>query len=145
MVEITEVTTRPEDAGRMAALDSALAGALHPPTTPPELRAGVLAAIARERPIDIQASRRELEQQYRAAIAQLNRYYARRCRDALLLGAGLLAVVDTSIAPLSQRLVPYFADAAPMVAGCLVLAAGALCGAALIRELFRPVVARDFT
>jgi hypothetical protein len=134
-----------EDSERLAALNAALARTLRPPATPPELRAGVLAAIARERPLDTQAARRELEQQYRAAIAQLNRYYLRRCRDALLLGAGLLAVLDTSIAPLSQRLVPYFADAAPMVAGCLVLAAGALCGRTLLRELFQTAALQDFT
>ena len=124
------------ESARAAALNAALAHALRPPAAPPGLRAGVLAAIAREHPVDYQAARRELEQQHRAAIAQLNRSYLRHCRDALLLGASLLAVVDLSIEPLSQRLAPFCAAAAPTVAGCAVLAVGASCGAILLRELF---------
>jgi hypothetical protein len=120
-----------------AALDSALSEALRPPPTPGELRAGVLAAIAREAPVDIEARRRELTQEYAAAVAQLNRQYLRRCRDALLLGASLLTAADLSIEPLSRGLAPFFADSAPLIAGCVVLALGALCGGALLRELSR--------
>jgi len=122
---------------RQAALNAALAGALRPPATPSDLRAGVLAAIARAPAIDWQVRRRELEREHRAAIARLNRRYLRRGRDALLVGAGLLAALSFSIKPLSMWLTPFLADAAPMVAGVMTLSVGVLCGAALLRDLFK--------
>ncbi len=134
---MSDATVPPPDPVRQSALDAALAAALPPPRTPTDLRAGVLAAISREGAIDPQAARQELEQQYRAAIAALNRFYVRRCRDALLLGAGLLAAVGFGIEPLSQGLSPLLAGAAPMVAGATMLIVGAVCGTALMREVFR--------
>jgi hypothetical protein len=125
------------DAVRQAALNAALAGALRPPATPTDLRAGVLAAIARGSTIDWQARRRDLEREHRAAIAQLNQRYLRRGRDALLVGAGVLAALGFSIKPLSLWLTPVLADAAPMVAGVMALSVGVLCGAALLRDLFK--------
>ena len=122
---------------RQAALNAALAGALRPPATPSDLRAGVLAAIARAPAIDWQALRQDLEREHRAAIAQLNQRYLRRGRDALLVGAGLLAILGFSIKPLSLWLTPFLTDAAPMVAGVMALSVGVLCGAALLRDLFK--------
>ena len=134
---MSDATVPPADSVSKPALDAALAAALPPPRTPPDLRAGVLAAIARERPVDHQAAREELEQQYRAAIASLNQFYVRRCRDGLLLGSGLLAAVGFGIEPLSQGLAPLLAGAAPMAAGATMLILGATCGAALMRDLFQ--------
>ena len=125
------------DSARQAALNAALAGAFPPPATPPDLRAGVLAAIARERSFDRQACRRDLEREHRAAIARLNQRYLRRCRDAVLVGSCLLAALGFSIQPLSHWLAPFFADAAPMVAGLIALSVGVLCGAAVLQDLFK--------
>ncbi len=119
-----------------------LAGAFPPPVTPPDLRAGVLAAIARERPVDWQACRRALQGEHRAAIARLNQRYLRRSRDALLIGASLFAVLGLGIRPLSLALSAYFSNAAPMVAGLIALSVGVLCGAALLRDLFKDSEAR---
>jgi hypothetical protein len=125
------------DSVREAALNAALAQTLRAPATPSDLRAGVLAAIARERPTDWQTCRRELELEHRVAIAALNRRYLRRCRDALLLVSGLLTALGFCIKPLSQWLTPFFADAAPMVAGLMTLAMGGALGAAILRDLFK--------
>jgi hypothetical protein len=133
---MTDETVPAANSVGQPALDAALAAALRPPRTPSDLQAGVLAAIAREGPIDSRAARQELEQQYRAAIASLNQFYVRRCRDALLLGSGLLAAVGFGVEPLSQGLAPLLAGAAPMAAGATMLIVGATCGAALMRELF---------
>ncbi len=122
---------------RHAALNAALAGAISAPSTPLDLRAGVRAAIAREPAVDWHAQRRHLQQEHSAAIAQLNQRYLRRCRDALLVGACLLAALGFSIKPLSQGLTPFFANAAPMVAGFLALSVGVLCGAAILQDLFK--------
>jgi hypothetical protein len=123
-------------AGRHAALEAALAGAFPPPATPAELHAGVLAAIARER-FDWQARRRDLEDEHRAAIAQLNRRFLHRSRDALLICASLFAALGLGFQPLCHGLTSYFDDAAPMVAGLISLSLGMLCGAAILRHLFR--------
>jgi peptidoglycan/LPS O-acetylase OafA/YrhL len=132
-----ETTPLGSDSARQAALNAALAGAFPPPATPPELTAGVLAAIAREPATDWQARRRALEQEHRAAISGLNRRYLRRCRDALLVAACLLVVLGYSIRPLSDWLTPFFVQAAPMIAGCMALAVGVLCGAAMLQDLFK--------
>jgi hypothetical protein len=137
-IDMTDETTPlGSDAARQLALNAALAAAFAPPATPPELTAGVLAAIAREPLTDWQAQRRALEQGHRAAIAALNRRYLHRGRDALLVAACLLVVLGYSIKPLSDWLTPFFAKAAPMIAGCMALAVGVLCGAAMLQELFK--------
>jgi hypothetical protein len=136
-VHMTDHRAPDADPVQPTAWEVALAQTLRAPPTPADLRAGVLAAIAREQPIDLAAARRELERDYRAAVAGLKRFYVRRCRDAVLSGSGLLAVVGFSIAPLSHRLSPMFAAAAPMVAGFAMLGVGTLCGALLWRELIR--------
>jgi hypothetical protein len=124
------------DPARQAALNAALAGAFPPPATPPDLRAGVLAAIARARSFDLEACRRDLDREHRTAIARLNQRYLRRCRDAVLIGACLLAALGFSIQPLLHWLTPFFATAAPMVAGLITLSVGVLCGAAVLQDLF---------
>jgi hypothetical protein len=134
-----ETTPLGSDSARQAALNAALAGAFPPPGTPAELTAGVLAAIAREPSTSTtwQAQRRALEREHRAAIAGLNRRYLHRCRDALLVAACMLVVLGYSIRPLSDWLTPFFAKAAPMIAGCMALAVGVLCGAAMLQDLFK--------
>jgi hypothetical protein len=132
-----ETTPLQGDSARQAALNAALADAFPPPATPPELTAGVLAASAREPASDSQAQRRALEQEHGAAICALYRRYLHRCRDALLAAARLLMVLGYSIRPLSDWLTPFFAKAAPMIAGCMALAVGVLCGAAMLQDLFK--------
>lgn len=122
---------------RHAALNTALAAVLTPPATPPDLRAGVLAAIAREPSQDWQAQRQALQRGRRTAIAALNRLYLRRCRDAILVGTSLLAVLGFSIKPLSVWLTPFLANAAPLAAGLIALGVGVLCGAVLLQDLFK--------
>jgi hypothetical protein len=137
-IDMTDEITPPStDSARQAALNVALAGAFPPPATPSDLRAGVLAAIAREPSIDWQARRRDLEREHRAAIAGLNQRYLRRCRDAVLVGACLLAALGLSVKPLSHGLAPFFSNSAPMVAGFITLSVGVLCGAAVLQDLFK--------
>jgi hypothetical protein len=124
------------DPVRLSGLNNALAASLTPPATPADLRAGVLAAIAREPSQDWEAGRRELQRMRRAAITELNWRYLRRCRDAILLGAGILAVLGFGIKPLSVWLTPFLANAAPMVAGCIALCIGVLCGTVIFQDLF---------
>jgi hypothetical protein len=134
---IDKTATSSAESVRQAGLNAALAGAFPPPATPSDLRAGVLAAIAREPAVDWQAQRRNLQQEHRAAIAKLNQRYLRSCRDAVLVGACLLAALGLSIKPLSHGLAPFFANAAPMVAGFMALCVGVLCGAAILQDLFK--------
>jgi hypothetical protein len=124
------------------ALDAALARAFPTPATPADLRAGVRAAIARERTLEWQARRDALEREHRAAMARLNQRYLRGCRDALLLGACLFAVLGLSIKPLAVWLTPIMAAAAPLVAGLIALSVGVLCGAAILQDLFRAKATR---
>ena len=134
---MSEPPSASENPVRQADRELALARALQPPPTPADLRACVIAAIARERPVDLMAERRELEAQHRAALNGLNRHYLRRGRDALLLGSGLLALLGFSIGPLSHRLAPLCNDAAPTVAGFAMLLVGTVGGAILWQEWLR--------
>lgn len=117
-------------------LDKVLTLALPKPTPPLELRASVLAAIARDQAPDWHRRRQALEDDYRAAITSLNARYVRRCRDALLAGSGLIATLGLFVRPVSAWLTPLFDSAAPMVAGALALGSGLLLGAFLMQNLF---------
>jgi hypothetical protein len=117
-------------------LDKVLTRSLPKPLPPADLRAAVMAAIAREAAPDWQRRREALENEYRAAIAKLNVRYLRRSRDGLLAGSGLIATLGLFVRPVAALLTPLFDSAAPMVAGALALAAGLLLGAYLMRTLF---------
>jgi hypothetical protein len=128
----------PESDPLEAALSQALAIALRPPAAPAELRAQVLAAVAREQVPDWQRARRDLESEYRRSIAALNARYLRRCRDALLAGLGVVLLIGLGVQPLARALRGLFEACAPLVAGLLALGVGLVYGAVLLRELFGP-------
>ena len=116
-------------------LDRVLTAVLPRPWLPADLRAGVLAAIAREPVPNWQLRRQELEEEHHGAIAALNARYLRRCRDGLLAGSGLVATLGLLVRPVSVWLTPLFDHAAPTVAGALALGGGLLAGAFLMRSL----------
>ena len=119
-----------------AKLDSALSIAFRTPPVPSELRAGVLAAVAREPPADSQHCREELEKSYRASIANLNARYLRRGRAALIAAAVIVITIGSAVRPLSLWLTPFFRNSAPIVAGVLALGTGFLLGAIILQDLF---------
>lgn len=124
------------NAALQGALDGALATAFRAPKVPPELRAHVLAAVARERTPDWARRRQEWEQHYRSSIADLNARYLRRCRDAVLAGAVIVVATGLAVKPLLQWLTQFFTSSAPLVAGALALGAGVFCGVIVMRDLF---------
>jgi hypothetical protein len=128
----------PESDPLEAALSQVLAKALRPPAEPAELRARVLAAVARERIPDWQRARRDVEIEYRGSIAALNARYLRRCRDALLAGLGVVLLIGLGIQPLVRALHGLFEASAPLVVGLLALGLGVVYGAVLLREIFGP-------
>ncbi|MET0499864.1 MAG: hypothetical protein ABW106_16505 [Steroidobacteraceae bacterium] len=117
-------------------LDHTLAAAFRAPEVPSDLRAHVMAAIARDRTPDEDRCRRELEKDYRDAIATLNAKYLRRCRDALVAGSVVVVMSGSAIGPLSLWLAQFFADSAPLVAGSMALGMGLFCGGIVLRDLF---------
>ena len=119
-----------------AELDHALSIAFRAPLVPSELRAGVLAAVARDRPSDSQHCREELEKSHRASIANLNARYLRRGRAALLAAAVIVITIGSAVRPLALWLTPLFRHSAPIVAGVLALGTGFLFGAIILQDLF---------
>ena len=119
-----------------AKLDSVLAIAFRTPLVPSELRAGVLAAVARDRPSDWQRCREELERNHRMAIANLNARYLRRCRTALVAAAVIVISIGSAVPALSLWLTPFFRNSAPIVAGVLALGTGFVFGAIILQDLF---------
>jgi hypothetical protein len=111
-------------------LDQALSRHLKAPQLPSDFRAHVLAAVARVRAPSEAQARQELERVRTAALAELNRRYLRYCRDALLVGLTLSVVISFGMRPLTLWLMQFFSDAAPLVAGVLILGAGVLVGLA---------------
>jgi hypothetical protein len=126
-----------------AAVDRALASALRKPAVPADLRAQVMAAVARECVPDWQQSVRALEDDRRRAIAALNARYLRRCRDALLGALVLCITIDSGMKPLIHWLAGFFSGAAPLIAGALALGLGVACGALFLRDLLAPSASAD--
>ncbi|HEY0747134.1 MAG TPA: hypothetical protein VGD63_10570 [Steroidobacteraceae bacterium] len=118
-----------------ASLDRALAAAFRAPATPSDLRAQVLAAVARDDAFDKGALRRQLENDYRISVAKLNSRYVRHCRDALLGISSIAAAIGFTVRPLSHWLAPFFANSAPIVAGVLALGMGLAVGTILLQYL----------
>ena len=118
------------------ALDNALAIAFRAPVVPAELRAHVLAAVARDRTRDWEHCRHELEQDYRNSIADLNARYLRRCRDALAAGSVIVITSGLAVNPLSHWLTQFFASSAPLVAGSVALGMGLCFGVVILQDLF---------
>jgi hypothetical protein len=119
-----------------ALLDRALAAAFRAPAAPSDLRAQVLAAVARDHAANWEGRRRELENEHGHAIANLNARYLRRCRDALLAGFCVAVTMGLAVRPLSHWLAPYFDSLAPGIAGLLALSVGVLLGAVILQDLF---------
>jgi hypothetical protein len=118
-----------------ASLDRALAAVFQAPVVPSNLRAQVLAAVARDRAVDLEARRRQLENDYRISTAKLNARYVHYCRDALIGISGIAAAIGLTVKPLSHWLTPSFASAAPMAAGLLALGMGLAVAAIMLQDL----------
>jgi hypothetical protein len=125
-----------------SALDSALAEAFPAPEVPADLRASVLAAIAREPRIDWLQQRRDLELEHQRSLAALNSRYLRRGRDAMLAASSAAILIAFAVRPLSDWLTPFFNVAAPLVAGLIALGAGVVSLAIILREFF-PLSSRE--
>ncbi len=119
-----------------ASLDAALAKALRAPAVPSDLRARVLAAVARESTVDRERSRAELAHSYANSIAALNARYLRRCRDGVLVVGPIIATFSMAVRPLSQWLNPASAGTALIAAGLLALVLGITFSAVVLQDLF---------
>lgn len=126
------------DSMREASLDSALARAFPAPHLPPDFRARVLAAVARDHTTDRQARRFELERAHSASISKLNARFLRTGRDALLAGLAIVVTIGFSVKPLTFWLRPFMESSAPIAAGLCALGAGIACGAVILQELLGP-------
>jgi hypothetical protein len=133
---ISEPTLPNTDPALEASLDGALAIAFRAPSAPADLRAHVLAAVARDRAPDWEHCRHELEKDYRSSIANLNARYLRRCRDALVAGSVIVITIGLAVKPLSHWLTQLFESSAPLVAGLVALSMGLFFGAIIMQDLF---------